>query len=150
MSNDHIQLVIAVLGFLGGIVALITALVSRRRELIHRKEFVHRYQQEASAGVSSPRPFVCPECRGGDFTRARGVKGFVPRLVLSLLLAWPGILVITLLATGQGKKQPDPGGLVGGLILFMLPGFVYWWLMRRPLLRCQDCGAKVLAREARA
>src|SRR5262249_19240962 len=47
MDGDTVKLLVAVLGFGGGIGALITAIVSRRKEIVNRREVIHHHRSDA-------------------------------------------------------------------------------------------------------
>jgi hypothetical protein len=149
LNGDTIKLVVAIIGLIGGLVALITAIISRRKEVINRQEIVHRHEGAAAPGRQSRSTFICPKCQGDEFSRRTGVYGIWHNLLLFALLVWPFVLLIVLTVNNTGR-QPDPAGMIGGLLLYMLPGFIFWRVIRRPYLRCRDCGANVLAKDARA
>lgn len=162
MDGEGAKVVVAVIGLIGGVIGLITAIVSRRKEVLNRHEFLHRHVAEpgkvAEQGKSvTPLPgaFVCPECSGSDLKRVKGLYGAWNRFVLTFLLVWPWVLSVVITASDfkRGVTKDYRWDLVVlgvcGTGIFMLPGVIFWLVMRRPLLRCTDCGARVLAKQAR-
>jgi hypothetical protein len=148
VNSDTVKLLVAVLGFVGGIIALITAIIGRKKEVVNRQEFVYRHHGLPAAGGQAASELLCPHCRGSQFTRALGVKGIRHILVMLAIVAAPGILHVVCVVAGWTYWQPS--GAFCLMSFAMLPAYGYWFVMRRPLFRCKDCGAKVLARDARS
>ena len=91
-NGDAAKIVVAVVGLLAGMVALITALISRRKEVVNRHEFVHRQISEVSPAAPLSRGgFACPECGSADLNRVKAMHGVWDRLVLTFLLLWPWV-----------------------------------------------------------
>jgi protein kinase-like protein len=89
-------------------------------EVVSRQEHVHRQQVRYLGGRGVGAPYICPHCRGTRFTRSVGLKGSGHFWVMLVLC-----------------------------LFYLLPGILYYMLMRRPLLRCHDCSKYLWPKEAR-
>jgi hypothetical protein len=78
------EVVVAIIGFITGIVGLIAAIIGRRKENIHRKEIVHRFEHvETDERQGRPPSFFSGEVRG-----SRVLLGLiiVPLLIIGVFL----------------------------------------------------------------
>jgi hypothetical protein len=156
VDDNVVKLAVAVLGLLSGLVALLTAVVGRRKEIVNRHEHIHRRAPAAGGASQGERPevqpFACPECRGTDMARVRGVTGRLPRLLLAALLlipiAWV-LLAFYVASERQGGRDQNPIAILAAIAVALAPWAIVRRYLRAPLLRCHDCGTRVPPKDAR-
>ena len=147
-----LKLAVAIIGLVGGVVALATAVVSRRKEVTNRHEYVHRQQGMPTAPGSVAR-FQCPKCGSADLQRRRAVYRTSNKLILIALFILPAMVVLWAFYAKSNREHgadQNPFAILAVLSFALSPWLICWQLMRSAILQCKDCESKVPASEARA
>lgn len=93
-----------------------------------------------------PQGFACPACGGAKQTRRTGLLSATQRVIFGLCI-FPGALLAVFSIIMTMTKSVGVGEILVSLAM-MIPALIFYAIARRPHLRCDQCGARFLAKDA--